>query len=157
MKEQESNSYEQLSKEQPKRPTGVAVLGGLNCFLFGAVWLLVLSFVYFRLDPQTWETTLDVLSDRMGQINIDYAKFKKAVSFQMLLSAVFGVSGAGVLMRKEWGRRTTLCLAFLILVLVLVSAISYPAVIPQMLFHILYAAAMIVYFTNKQVEQYFKK
>ena len=158
MQEQENNSYQQQQpQERPKRPTGVAVLGGLNCFVFGALWLLVLSFVYFRLNLQTWETTLDILSERMGQINIEYGQFKKAVAFQMLLSVVFGVSGAGVLMQKNWGRRTTLYLAFFILILVLFSAISYPAVISQMVFHILYAAILIIYFTNKSVEQYFKK
>ena len=157
MKEEESNIDEQQPQEKSKRPTGVAVLGGINCFLFGALWFLILSFVYFRLSPQVWQETIEALQNTLGQINIGYEQFKKAVLFQMVISIAFGASGAGVLLKKEWGRRSTLYLAFTILILVLISAISYPAVISQMVFHVLYAAILIIYFTNKKIEQYFKQ
>ena len=141
--------------ETKKIPLGILVLGGLNSFIFGAVTLIFCAILYQKISSSGAEEFLQELKRHFSHQNLTSKELRVAVLFQSVMSTVFMISGAGLLRRKEWGRRLTLYIAFFVAASVLISVLFNPVFIRQAIAQILYPAILVFYFTNKKVESYF--
>jgi len=56
---------------------------------------------------------------------------------------------------KEWARKLTIYFCFFMVALVFISTILNPQLIGQAIFQIIYPGVLILYFTNKKVENFF--
>jgi len=87
--------------------------------------------------------------------DITFEQFKTYNIVPMLVSFVFLVSGVGILLRKEWARKTTLYVSFSLAILIFVSILIHPAMVRIVGPQILYLGVIIVYFTNRKIENFF--
>ncbi|MBD3263506.1 MAG: hypothetical protein GF375_00200 [Candidatus Omnitrophica bacterium] len=139
-----------------QRPLGVTILGGFNLFILGGLSLLALGYVYFNFSSLTEGNFLNEFKQHFPQnVEIDARQLRSAIALQMLVSAVFLVSGAGLLLRKEWARKLTLYFSFFIAVLTFISVVATPALISRAFLQIIYPGILIIYFTNNKIENYF--
>ena len=102
------------------------------------------------------QKTLDMIKEKNPAFDIITPQMLKLVFLgQALIALLFLISGAGILLRKEWGRKGTIYFAFVLLVLVFLSALANPSLLTQMIANIIYPAILIFYFSNKNLEKYF--
>jgi hypothetical protein len=149
---------EQKKATDPKkRPLGVTILGGINCFILGGALFLLSLLVYINLSPENWQTVLEMLKGKTQGMTLEYEQFKNSLLVQMVIAFIYACGGAGLLLRKEWARKLTLYFSFVIVIFLFISALTNPRFITQAVAQVIYPAILIVYFTNKKVESYFKK
>lgn len=136
---------------QPKRkPVGVLVLGTFNLVVLGVIQLITF------LIPQNWQIISKMLKESGISVAISPALIKVMIIVQTAVSLIFIVGGIGLLLRKEWARKLTVYFAFIMASLVLLSALLAPAAIRQAMLQIIYPGVLIIYFTNKNIEEYFR-
>ncbi|MCK9573622.1 MAG: hypothetical protein M0R20_04400 [Candidatus Omnitrophica bacterium] len=136
---------------QPKKkPIGVIILGIFNLVVLGVIQLITF------LIPQNWQAIEKMLKDSGINVNLSPALIKIMIVVQSAMSLIFIVCGAGLLLGKEWARKLTVYFAFAIAALVLLSVVLAPSSIQQAMLQIIYPGILIVYFTNKNIENFFK-
>jgi len=140
---------------EEKPPVGVIVLGGLNCFVLGGLFFLIGLWNILRITPQEFQTLLEVLKERGIPNEITYRQFKKLHMFSIIVSLVWGVAGAGVLLRRDWGRKTTLYFALFVTGIIFLAVLMQPSFLRRVAFQLLYLGILILYFTQKSIEKYF--
>jgi len=113
--------------------------------------------VYINLSPENWQTVLEMLKEKTQGMTPEYNQFKNSLLVQMVIAFIYACSGAGLLLQKEWGRKLTLYFSFTIVIFLFISALTNPRFITQAIVQVIYPAILIIYFTNKKVESYFKK
>jgi hypothetical protein len=74
---------------------------------------------------------------------------------QIGVAAVFCISGLGLMLRKEWARRVTLGFSFFVVLIAFLAALFNRAIINKVIIQIIYPGALILYFTNPKITQYF--
>ncbi|MFA5007896.1 MAG: hypothetical protein WC546_01610 [Candidatus Omnitrophota bacterium] len=137
---------------QPKKkPIGVIILGAFNLIALGIIQLITF------LIPQNWQIINKMLKDSGININLTPSLIKIMIIMQSAMSLVFIVSGVGLLLKKEWARKLTVYFAFTVATLILLSVLLSPSSIQQAIVQIIYPGILIVYFTNKNIEDYFKR
>ncbi|MDD4182414.1 MAG: hypothetical protein PHT53_01130 [Candidatus Omnitrophica bacterium] len=136
---------------QPKKkPVGVIVLGMFNLVVLGMIQLITF------LMPQNWQMIQKMLKESGINVNLSPSLLKTMIVIQSVVSLVFIICGAGLLFKKEWARKFTVYFAFSIAALVLISVLLSPASIRQAVVQIIYPGILIIYFTNRNIEDYFR-
>jgi len=137
---------------QPKKkPVGVIVLGTFNLVVLGIIQLVTF------LIPRNWQMIEKMFKESGINLTITPLLLKTIIVIQSIVSLIFIVCGAGLLFKKEWARKFTVYFAFTIAALVLLSALLAPSQIQQAILQIIYPGTLIIYFTNRNVEDYFKR
>ena len=144
-----------MKEQQKKAPLGVLIIGGFNFFILGALSLIAFGSMYLNTSSSASQTLLDEFARYFPRENLSQAQFKTVLKLQIAISALFLVSGYGLLRKKEWGRRLTLYFAFAMAALALVAVILSSGFATQALLQVIYPGILIFYFTNKRVEEYF--
>ena len=140
-----------------KRPLGVLILGSINCFVLGLIFLLFSISAYFSTTPADFEKVSEVIKSQGIEFDISFEKFKQAALFDSLLFVFFLISGIGLLFRKPWAPKFTVYFSFAWALLVFLVSLAHTAFLRQMLLQIIYPGILIVYFSNKEVVKYFKQ
>ncbi len=141
---------EQKKLKKSPVPLGVMVLGGLNC-LFGLSTLAS----YFKITPESFARFSELLRDRNLSQQITFQQFKASGRIFLLISLAFLVSGAGVILKKEWARKILLYFSFAAIAMMFLASLAQPGAIGFFIVYIAYFGITIFYFTNKKVESYF--
>ncbi|MCF7908196.1 MAG: hypothetical protein K9L86_04945 [Candidatus Omnitrophica bacterium] len=141
--------------QKETRPLGVSVLGGINFFIFGLGSLLVFSYVYLNSGSESFKDLLAEMGKYLPEASLKEEMIKKAILTQVVIALIFTLSGWGLLQRKEIARKGTLWFAFLAVAITFTACLFNPAIIAQGFLQIIYPGALIVYLTNKKVEEYF--
>ena len=144
-----------MEEEQERGPLGIFVLGGLNCFVFGLLFLIIFTSIYFKATPQDLGKAMEVFETKGIPFEITFEQFKLAIGIHIITFLIFLVSGAGLLLRKEWARKLTIYFSFFIVVFTVISTLAQPSLIKQAIIQVIYPGILIVYFTNKNIERYF--
>ena len=156
---EEENKIIDVDPEQPsqlakkKKPIGAVVLGGINLVIFGIVPLI------YSFSPRAMDEFMAIMEQNTGaDIGAgSTAGFRKiAMVIQGAVSLFFIISGVGLIFRKEWARRATLYFSFLMVIMIVLTAVLQPALISQVIVQIVYPGVLIFYFTNKKVKEYFQ-
>lgn len=141
--------------KEKKRPWGVAILGGINCFILGALSLILFYPLYRNPDSITSQALIaEVNKFLSGQI-LSSSQFKIIVLAQIAVALIFLFSGIGVLLKREWGRRLTIYFSFFTVIVTAVSVLFSSMLVNQAILQVIYPGVLIFYFTNKKVEEYF--
>lgn len=136
---------------QPKkRPVGVIILGTFNLVMLGVIQLITFMI------PRNWQIIAKLFKESGVSVNLTPSLLKIMIIIQSVVSLVFIVCGAGLLFRREWARKATVYFAFAIAALVLLSVLLAPSSIQQAIVQIIYPGILIIYFTNKNIEDYFR-
>ena len=133
----------------------MSILGGLNLFLFGAASFLLSFILYVNSDSSNTQGVLLELRRYFPEEALGPQQLKSIFAVHMGVAAFFAVTGFGLIRKKEWARRFTLYFSFLAVILIFIAAATNSAFISQALVQAIYPAVLIIYFTNKTVEQYF--
>jgi hypothetical protein len=141
---------EQHVQIQQKKPLGVFILGGINCFL--GTLSLVQS---FQTNPEDVTTFLKLLKNNNITIDMTSDQFKGYNIVAFVAAAIILTSGLGLLRRKEWARKMTVYFSFIMAAIIFLTVILQPAFISLVMAQVVYLGVFIVYFTNKKVENYF--
>lgn len=141
---------------EKKTPLGVILLGRLNCFVFGLGFLIISLTVYFNINPQNFEQIAETFRSSGLTFEITQEQLKIAVLINVLVCGIFFISGAGLLLRREWARRMTIYFSLAVVIITFIATIAQPAFIAQALLQVVYPGVLIFYLTNKEVEKYFK-
>ena len=137
---------------EKKRLAGNILLGSSNILFFGIIPFITI------LSPQIAEKIFELLGEGNVSQQIPFEHIKKvAIISQGIMSGLFIVSGAGLLARKEWARKFTVYFAFFIVAMTFISVLFNVRLVGQALVQLLYPGILIIYFTNKNVEAYFRK
>jgi len=144
-------------KEKRKTPPGVLILGGLNCFVFGLLFLSISISNYFRITPEEFGKILEIFKTSGLGIQITYQDFKAYNVIPVIISFIFLLSGAGILLKKEWARKLTVYFAFAAIIAIFLTVLMQSFLIRLVIIHAAYLGALIIYFTNKNVEGYFQE
>ena len=142
-------------KQGKKKPLGLLILGGFNFAVLGALSLVFFSLIYKDPASEASQTLLAEVNKYMPGQTLTTEQFKSVVLSQIILSGIFLASGWGILSRKEWGRRLTLYFSFFMVILAAVSVLFQSSLINSALLQIVYPGILILYFTNKKIENYF--
>jgi len=137
-----------------KIPTGILVLGGINLFIFGLLFLSVSFFTYQELSARG-DFLLSEIEKYIPNVEIESQQLKVVVLAQMAIALIFCTSGAGIFCRKEWARRLTIYFSFFLVIMALFSVLVAPSLAAQAILQVVYPGILIFYFTNKRVEKYF--
>ncbi len=137
-----------------KKPLGVYIFSGLNICLFGAVSLA--AALIFVTVPAVAEKFI-VAAAQTEAASLSPVQIKALGWAQILISATYIFCGLGLLRGKEKARRINIYFSFALLLLVLISVLAQPSMIGQSLFNAAYPLAMIIYFTDRKVEKWFKE
>jgi len=143
--------------DEQKKPLGVSILGWVNCVIFGALFFFMSLSSYLKATPQDLEKITEIFKSQGISSQITFQQFKIACIFYIGIALIFFLSGLGLLLRKEWARKLTLGFAFFAVVVVFLAVLISPALIQQAIMQIIYPGILIIYFTNKKVEAYFKR
>ncbi len=111
--------------------------------------------MYFYPQSQLSQKSLKEISAYLPEITITQEQFKIVLILQMAISAIFAVSGLGLLLQKEWGRRATLYFSFAMVIIAFVAVLFSGTVITHSIVQIIYPGIMIFYLTSKKIEEYF--
>lgn len=140
-----------------RKPLGVVVFGGLNCFFFGIFLAFSSLIVYCGITPQSYSQINDILVRQGLNSTIPYEQYKIKVLLMAILALVFFISGLGVIIKREWGRKLTVYYSFALVIWMVTKAISAPDFIDTAFMRALYPAMLIFYFTGKRATQFFQK
>lgn len=134
-----------------KQPLGVIVLANINIIFNGIIPLLLV------ISPPGLEPLFIKLKG-IVDAKIDFAQVKSIlVILQTIVSIIFVTSGIGLFLRKEWARKATLYFAVFLTVAAALSVFVNTSLLPHAFLQVIYPGVLIVYFTNKKVESYFKE
>ena len=135
-------------------PLGVLIFAGLNTIFFGLLTLT--GALFFIAQPHFFDSVLQTLSARNTLMNnLSAQQIKGLLYTQVVIGTIYMITGTGLFLRKEKARVATVYFSFVLLVLVFISAVAQMRLAGQSVMNALYPAALIVYFTNKNVEQWF--
>ena len=137
-------------------PLGVIILGRINCFFLGIVFFGMFLSFYTKITPEKFDIIVQTLKNKGFYQEVTMEQFRLAIKLYMFGSCIFFISGLGLMLKKEWGRILTLIFSFIIVIFTLLSVLSQPAIIMQAMIFIIYPGILIFYFTNKNVEKFFK-
>ena len=138
-----------------KKPLGIFILGGFNFVVLGVLSLGFFLLVYKDPSSETSKALLAELSKYIPGQTLTPEQFKSIILLQMFLAGIFLISGWGILSRKEWGRRLTLYFSFFMVILAAIAVLFQSSLINSALLQIIYPGILILYFTNKKIENYF--
>jgi len=141
--------------QENKKPLGLLILGGFNFTVLGVLSLGFFFFVYKNPSSQIAEALLAEFSKYIPDQALTPEQFGPVILSQIILAGIFLVSGWGILNRKEWGRRLTLYFSFFMVILAGVSVLFQSSLINSAILQIIYPGMLILYFTNKKIENYF--
>ena len=144
-----------MKEQQKKGPLGVLIFGGFNFFILGVLSLIAFGSMYLDTSSSASQTLLGEFGKYFPRENLSEAQFRTVLKLQIAISAIFLVSGYGLLRKREWGRRLTLYFAFAMAALALLAVILSSGLVTQALLQVIYPGILIFYFTNKRVEGYF--
>ncbi|MDD5194585.1 MAG: hypothetical protein PHQ96_02785 [Candidatus Omnitrophica bacterium] len=139
-----------------KQPLGISIFGGLNCFVFGFFFAAIFITTYLKTTPQDLNTITTLFKSKGFAVQITYRQFKILNIIYIITSCVLAASGAGLLLKREWARKVTVLGSFAWLALISLAAILNSALITQLIVYCFYPGALVIYFTNKKVENYFR-
>jgi len=134
---------------------GVRILGMLNFFVFGLLFLLIFLSTYFNTTAVDLSKMAALLKQNGISVILTLSQLKIASIFQSIIATGFIVSGAGLLLKEEWARKWTLIFAFFLVALALIAFAAHPSFIRYLFLQILYPGILIMYFTHKNVVAYF--
>ena len=146
---------ETAQEKKRKRLLGTIILGRLNCFVFGLLFLIISLAVYFRVTPQDFDQVIDAFKASGLPFEISLEQFKLAIALNSSICLIFFISGVGLLLQREWARKLTIYFSLLMVILTFVAVITQPAFIAQAVLQVVYPGILIFYFTNKKVEKHF--
>jgi hypothetical protein len=141
-------------KEKERPPLGIKILGGINFFVLG-IFFIILS-IFFLTPSFQSEELFNTFREEMG-LKLTPQQFKISIFFQLFISIIFAISGIGLLLRKEWARKLTIYFSFVLFLLIFLSILFNPSLIKHSFPQIIYSGILIFYFTNRKIEEYFKK
>lgn len=141
--------------QEKKKPLGILILGGFNFVVLGILSLGFFFLVYKDPASETGKVLLAEFSKYIPDQTLTPEQFKSIILSQIILAGIFLVSGWGILSRKEWGRRLTLYFSFFMVILAAVSVLFQSSLINSALLQIIYPGILIIYFTNKKIENHF--
>jgi hypothetical protein len=144
-----------MTEEKTKAPLGVLLLGGFNFFVLGLFSLFVFGATYLNTQSQGSQKLLEEFRRYIPQSTINEEQFKVVLLLQLAISAVFALSGLGLLLKREWARRLTLYFSFFIVILAFLAVLVSTSLTTQAIVQVIYPGILIFYLTNKKVEQYF--
>lgn len=137
------------------RPLGVFLLGGINFFLLGLGSLLVSAFLYLYGTSFIAQALFKEINSYLPQASENTVSLRVVFGLQTIIATIFLFSGLGIMLKKEWGRRLSLGLAFSVVMVSFIAALSNYALIGQTIVQIIYPGILIMYFTNKNIVNYF--
>jgi hypothetical protein len=140
-----------------KKPVGIIIFGLLNCFLFGLLSFLVL--VYLKSNPQLfYKMFLESMeAHKVNTAMIQEGVFENISVVSLIFPFFYILSGVGLLRGKEWGRKFTVFYAFGIVAITVVAVLLHRSFLSQAFFQIFYPGILLLYFTNRNVEEFFQK
>ena len=144
------------SQELGNVPFGVVILGRINCFFLGILFFVMFLSFYTKISPEKFDIIVQTLKNKGFHQEITMEQFRLSIKLYMLGACIFTVSGAGLLLKKEWGRIVTLIFSFVIVIFTLLAVLAQPVIIMQAIIFIIYPGILIFYFTNRNVEKVFK-
>lgn len=147
--------YAEIIMKENKRILGLLILGGFNFIVLGILSLGFFLFIYKNPSSETGQILLAEFSKHIPGKDLTLEQFRAAVLSQIILAAIFLVSGWGLLNRKEWGRRLTLYFSFFMVILAAVTVLFRFSLINSAISQIIYPGILIIYLTNKNVEKVF--
>lgn len=139
-----------------KKPLGVQIFGGLNCCVFGFLFLAVFLITYLKVTPEDLASVTALFKEKGFAMPLSYRQFKILILVYVALASLLAISGAGLLKKKEWARKVTVHFSFIWLLLIFLTALLNPALITQVITYAVYPGILVIYFTNKRIETYFK-
>ena len=142
-------------KPLKKIPLGTLILGGVNCCIFGALFLLSSLVVQIQASPEYFEQFVKVLQEAGLSTEITFEQFMSCNKITMGFALFFLLSGRGLILRREWARKSTVYFSLTIVALILFLTISAPFVARLMLPHVVYLGILIMYFTNSNIKSYY--
>jgi len=150
-----------VQQEKPKPPAGLVILGLTNILIMGVLPLIAaigyLS-AYFTLAPKEFEALISQaikIPNQNLSFSLTSGVFKKALIIQIIISFIFIISGAGVLARKQWGRAMVIYSSFVIVIIGFLIVLFNSLFVVPVILQVIYPAALILYFTNKNIGGYF--
>jgi hypothetical protein len=141
---------------EKRHPLGILILGGLNFFVFGLLFLLIFLGSFFRATPQDLEKIAKLFKDNGMEVTMTFEQFRIINITYILASLLFLVSGWGLLRKYEWARKLTVYFSFGVLFFIFITALFNFTLISQLIVYAIYPGMLIVYFTSKKIENYFK-
>jgi len=145
----------QEEQKEEKRPLGVLILGGINLFIFGILFLLISLSAYFNITPKDLGDITSTLKKQNIDATITLSQFKSASITQAIVSLFFILSGWGLLLRKDWVRKITVYCAIGWTAIIFLVFILHPSYINYLFLQVIYPGILILYFTHKNVIKYF--
>ncbi len=140
-----------------KAPAGLLIFGWVNTVLLGIIPAVLFLSIIFFLPAESADEIWQLLQEKGVFLPAENREeFGMILKVQGFMAAMFIASGAGILRQKEWGRRFTVYFSFFLLILVLVSIVSAPAALRHLVFNIFYPGALVLYFTNQRIGEYFR-
>jgi len=112
-------------------------------------------FLYQNPASSTSQALIVEINKFLSGESLSTEQFKAIVLSQIIVAAIFLLSGIGLLLRREWGRRLTLYFSFFTVILAAVSVLFRSILINQAILQVIYPGILIFYFTNKKIENYF--
>ena len=143
---------------QKKLSLGQLIFGIINGLILGLLSLAVSLQGFFTINnKEVYQQGLKILQESGVKLNLTVGQFKLIFLAQSIISLLFIISGAGIILRKEWGRRFTVYYAVVLAILIFLPVVLLKAVNLNFAVQLAYLAAMVFYFTNKKVESAFKR
>ncbi|MCM8819416.1 MAG: hypothetical protein NC925_01300 [Candidatus Omnitrophica bacterium] len=142
--------------DDKKKPIGVLFFGSINCFLLGFLPFFMFLLTFFKVKPSHVEELVELFKKKGIIIQISYRQFQIINIIYILIAFIFFVSGLGLLLKKIWGQRLTVYFSFFWLILISFSALLNPSLIQYLFINAIYPAILVLYFTKKNIQNYFK-
>ncbi|MBU2102752.1 MAG: hypothetical protein ABH865_02485 [Candidatus Omnitrophota bacterium] len=138
-----------------KKPIGVVIFGGLNCFFLGFFLLLIFLVTYFTTKPSDLAGALALFEKKGIAVSLTWQQFKVMNLIYIALAFFFIVSGWGLLTKKQWARKATVYFSFAWLFLAVFTVVLNPSFIGQIAPYAAYPGFLAIYFTSKKIEKHF--
>jgi len=133
----------------------VWIFGGINFFIFGTLSLVFTVKAYIGNSSSDVNNVIEEMKKVFPEVSVNPEQLKVAMLIQIVLATIFLISGYGLILRKEWGRKVTLYFSFFTVAVAFIAALLNSALITQAIVQITYPGILIIYFTNKKVEKFF--
>lgn len=142
--------------KREKRPLGILIFGVINFLVFGVISFGASFFAYLNVSASNPQSFLELFQKYIPEQALSVSQLKIIVSIQMVVALFFAATGLGILQGKEWARKATVYFSFFIVALLFIAALSQPGSIGKVIPQLIYPGALILYFTNKDKEDYYK-
>ncbi len=138
------------------KPLGILILAGINFFILGLASLLSSISIYRNASSQLGKEVVDEFQQYFPETTITASQIQNIMLLQIAVATVFMVSGAGIFLGRQWGRRLTLYFCFFIVALGALTALFNTSLIHQVILQIFYPGVLILYLTGKKAQHYFR-